>query len=268
MHTDNDLKAIKHFLDKKVVQFNTPEYIETDPIQVPHRFSRKEDIEISAFLTATIAWGNRKAIIKNAGRLMEFMDHAPGDFLMEADAEDWKRVEKFVHRTFNGNDCLFFLHSLKNIYTHHEGLEAVFTSGYNVDNTVFGALKHFREIFLSIPHDNRVTKHISSVVSNSSAKRLNMYLRWLVRSDENEVDFGLWNGIPMSALMLPLDVHSGNVSRALGLLRRTQNDWKAVEEITAILRTFDPADPVKYDYALFGIGVFKDTDFWEYVPGT
>ncbi|HLP04087.1 MAG TPA: TIGR02757 family protein [Paludibacter sp.] len=267
MPFNTEREETKHFLDHQTLRFNRPDFISSDPIQVPHRFSRKEDIEIAAFLTATIAWGQRKSIIANAIRLMGFMDNMPYDFLVEADPEDWERTAKFVHRTFNGSDCLFFLHSLKNIYTQHQGLEAVFTAGYQLDNTVFAALKHFRAVFLSIPHEARVEKHVSSVAANSSAKRLNMFLRWMVRNDENEVDFGLWKNIPTSALMLPLDVHSGNVSRSLGLLKRQQNDWKAVEEITAVLRSFDPVDPVKYDYALFGIGAFKDTGVLASVPG-
>ena len=188
---------------------------------------------------------------------MDMLDNSPYEFLMEADTSDWKRVSTFVHRTFNGNDCLFFLESLKNIYTNHSSLEDIFTDGYRSDQTVFSALKHFRKVFLSIPHDNHATKHISDVTANSSAKRLNMFLRWMVRSNENEVDFGLWKDIPTSALMLPLDVHTGDVARAYNLLNRKQNDWKAVEEITAILREFDPSDPIKYDFALFGIGVFE-----------
>jgi uncharacterized protein (TIGR02757 family) len=248
---------IKLFLDSRVLQYNSLDFIDSDPIQIPHRFTRKEDIEIAGFLTATISWGQRKSIINNANRLMDLMDNSPFEFIMEADDSDWKRVSKFVHRTFNGNDCLFFLESLKNIYMHHGGLESVFTTGYNVEKTSFSALKHFRDVFLSIPHDKHVTKHISDVTANSSAKRLNMFLRWMVRSNENEVDFGLWKDIPTSSLMLPLDVHTGNVARAYGLLNRKQNDWKAVEEITAVLREFDSSDPIKYDFALFGIGVFE-----------
>ena len=253
---------IKQLLDDRVLLYNRLDFIDSDPIQIPRRFSQKEDIEIAGFLTATISWGQRKSIINNANRLMDIMDNAPYDFLMENSFSsngnaDMERLKRFVHRTFNGNDCLFFLKSLQNIYTLHGGLEEVFTKGYRASGTAFGALQHFREIFLSTPHENRVRKHISDVTANSSAKRLNMFLRWMVRNDEQEVDFGLWENIPASALMLPLDVHTGDVARAYGLLNRKQNDWKAVEEITAILRTFDPFDPIKYDFALFGIGVFE-----------
>ena len=248
---------MKALLDDRVNRYNRIEFIETDPIQIPHRFTRKEDIEIAGFMTATISWGQRVSIIRNGKRLMELMDNSPFDFITGADEREFSIVLGFVHRTFNGNDCLFFLKSLKNIYQNHGGLEAVFTNGYNSDQTIFSALKHFRNIFLSIPHDNHVCKHISDVTTNSSAKRLNMFLRWMVRSDENEVDFGLWKGIQTSSLMLPLDVHTGDVARAYGLLKRNQNDWKAVEEITAVLREFDPIDPIKYDFGLFGIGAFE-----------
>lgn len=257
MNPTTDLSDIKRLLDSRVLQYNSLDFIDTDPIQIPHRFSKKEDIEIAGFLTATISWGQRKSIINNANKLMNFMDNLPHDFLLEADNADWKRVTKFVHRTFNGDDCLCFLKSLKNIYLNENGLETVFTEGYKKEYTAFSALKHFRKVFLSVPHDNHVTKHVSDVTANSSAKRLNMFLRWMVRDDWKEVDFGLWKNIPSSVLMLPLDVHTGDVARAYGLLNRKQNDWKAVEEITSILRTFDPFDPIKYDFALFGIGVFE-----------
>jgi len=252
-----NLSEIKSFLDSRVKKYNRLDFIKSDPIQIPHRFSKKEDIEIAAFLTATISWGQRKSIINNANRLMNLMDNSPHEFLMEAGNDDWQIIKRFVHRTFNGDDCLFFLESLKNIYMNHGGLENVFTQGFLFENTIFGALKHFRQAFISIPHDRHITKHISDVTANSSAKRLNMFLRWMVRNDEKDVDFGLWKKIPTSVLMLPLDVHTGNVARGLGLLERKQNDWKSVEEITNILRHFDENDPIKYDFALFGIGVFE-----------
>ena len=268
MIVPGNLQDIKLLLDSKVQEYNHIDFISTDPIQVPHRYSRKEDIEIAAFLTATISWGQRKSIINNANRLMEIMDNSPYEFLM---GKEYRRdsfvqsktvykpylngVADFVHRTFNSDDCLYFFESLRNIYLHYNGLEDVFTTGFHIEGTIYGSLKHFRDVFLSIPHANRIRKHISDVTTNSSAKRLNMFLRWMVRTDENEVDFGLWKDIPASALMLPLDVHSGNTARELGLLKRKQNDWKAVEEITSLLRLFDSSDPVKYDFALFGYGV-------------
>lgn len=252
---------LKALLDDRENQYNRINFINTDPIQIPHRFSRKEDIEIAGFLTASIAWGQRVSIIKNAKRLMELMDNSPFEFITEANENELSVVSGFVHRTFNDNDCRFFLNSLKNIYQNHAGLETVFSQGYALENSVYSSLKYFREIFLSVPHHNHGNKHISDVTANSSAKRLNMFLRWMVRSDKNEVDFGLWKRIPASALMLPLDVHTGDVARAYNLLNRKQNDWKAVEEITAVLRQFDPKDPIKYDFALFGIGAFEGKEF-------
>ncbi len=251
---------IKRLLDTKAKQYNCADFIDTDPIQIPHRFARKEDIEIAGILTATIAWGQRKSIINNADRLMRLMDNAPYDFVCNAEDSDLVSLAQFVHRTFNGNDCRFFIESLKNIYRNHNGLEGVFTKGFREGESVFAALHYFRKVFLSVPHEQRVRKHISDVAANSSAKRLNMFLRWMVRQDDTGVDFGLWNDISMSALMLPLDVHTGDVARAYGLLTRKQNDWKAVEEITAILRQFDPHDPIRYDFALFGIGAFDNEE--------
>jgi len=258
MIKSTDRSQIKKYLDSRIRQYNRLDFLDTDPVQIPHRFSRKEDIEIAGFLTATISWGQRKSIIKNANGLMELMDNSPYDFLLDGDNDDWERVALFVHRTFNGEDCRFFLESLKNIYLHHEGIESVFNKGYALDGSIYGSLKYFRSIFLSIAHPGHVAKHVSDVTANSGAKRLNMFLRWMVREDEMGVDFGLWKKIPASSLMLPLDVHTGEVARELGLLVRKQNDWKAVEEITSVLQTFDAADPVKYDYALFGIGVFEN----------
>ena len=254
---DSTLNDIKLLLDNRVNQYNNFEFIETDPIQIPHRFAKKEDIEIAGFLTATISWGQRKSIINNAKRLMEIMDNSPYDFVMESSDSEQETLQRFVHRTFNGNDCLFFLKSLKNIYLNHGGLENVFTTGFKIETSIFSALKYFRTVFLEIEYNQHVTKHISDVSANSSAKRLNMFLRWMVRKDENEVDFGIWKNIPMSALMLPLDVHTGNVGRAFGILQRKQNDWKAVEEITSVLRSFDLNDPIKYDYALFNYGLYE-----------
>lgn len=244
---------IKQLLDDAVAKYNHLSFIENDPIQIPHRFSRKEDIEIAGFFSASIAWGQRKTIIRNGWRLMERMDFAPYDFIREED--DFSPFSDFVHRTFNGTDCRFFLTSLKNIYKNHGGLEQVFTEGFRQDNTIYSALKHFRGVFLEIPHEARTRKHVPDVSARSSAKRLNMFLRWMVRKDDAGVDFGLWKNIPASALMLPLDVHTGNVGRNLGLITRKQNDWKTVEEITEVLRTFDADDPIKYDFALFGLGV-------------
>ncbi|MEN8117434.1 MAG: TIGR02757 family protein [Bacteroidota bacterium] len=250
------LADLKSFLDEKVVEFNKPSFIETDPIQVPKQFSEKENIEIAGFLTATISWGNRQAIIKNAMRLMAIMDFQPYDFITGASEQEKEKLRSFVHRTFNGDDCIYFIHSLQNIYKNHGGLQAVLEKGFQQDKTVKSALVYFYKIFFEM-RGERTRKHISNIQNGASGKRLNMFLRWMVRQDNKGVDFGLWKNIPASALMLPLDVHTGNVGRKLGLLQRKSNDWKAVEEITAALRDYDAEDPVKYDFALFGLGVFE-----------
>lgn len=247
---------LKEFLDEKAAKFNRHNFIETDPIQIPHGFSEKENIEIAAFLTATIAWGNRSSIIKNATKLMALMDNRPHDYVLNASETEKTQLLKFVHRTFNGRDCVYFVESLEIIYKNHGGLQSVFETGYRKDRTIKSALNHFYTTFFLLPGE-RTRKHVSNVNAGASAKRLNMFLRWMVRSDNCGVDFGLWNGIPASELLLPLDVHTGNVARKLGLLSRKQNDWKAVEEVTSRLRGFDAHDPVKYDYALFGLGAFE-----------
>jgi len=248
---------IKSFLDEKIQLFNRTEFIETDPIQVPALFTTKENIEIAGFLAATLAWGQRPTIIRNALKLATLMQNNPLEFLLNSSEEDWEVFQSFKHRTFNGTDCIYFLKSLKNIYLNHGGLEQVFTDGFRKENSIFSALVHFRKVFFELDHERRTEKHVSDVEKGAAAKRLNMYLRWMVRNDQGNVDFGLWKQIPASALMLPLDVHTGNVARKLGLLTRTQNDWRAVEEITAKLRKYDPEDPIKYDFALFGLGVFE-----------
>jgi uncharacterized protein (TIGR02757 family) len=248
-----DLKA---FLDEKTEQYNRPAFIGQDPIQVPKQFYRKENIEIAAFLTATISWGSRPTIIKNAFRLLSLMEFRPYDFIIELKPNDLQVFSSFVHRTFNGNDCIYFMQALKNLYLRHGGLQAVFESGYRSDYTVKSALIHFHSLFFEVPGE-RTRKHVANVGRGASGKRLNMFLRWMVRKDTHGVDFGIWNTIPASALMLPLDVHTGNVARKLGLITRKQNDWKAVEEVTGNLRKFDPDDPVKYDFALFGLGIYE-----------
>ncbi len=249
-------KDLKEFLDTKVEQYNNPKFIESDPIQIPHQFSKKEDIEIAAFLTSTIAWGKRQMIIKNANRMMEIMDNSPFDYVMNHSKIDLKKTNSFVHRTLNGIDFSFFIKSLQNIYQNHEGLEGIF-SLFLSDKNNKQTIHNFKNIFFEIPHQRRTTKHVSNPIKGSASKRINMFLRWLVRNDNAGVDFGLWNDIPMSKLSCPLDVHSGNVARKLGLLTRKQNDWKALEELDANLRKMDVNDPSKYDFALFGLGVFE-----------
>lgn len=248
---------IKDFLDSKFHQYNTPEFIETDPIQIPHGYTRKEDIEIAGFLASEIAWGKRSMIIRNAQNIMKAMDNAPYDFISNARNSDFERAANCGHRTFKGEDLIFFLKSLQNIYHNHKGLENVFLKGYETDNTVYSAIKYFREVFFEKEHLPRTRKHIANVEKKSSAKRLNMFLMWMVRNNSGGVHFGLWNKIPASELKMPLDVHSGNTARALGILTRKQNDWSAVIELTSKLSEFDKNDPVKYDFALFGLGVFE-----------
>ncbi len=257
MSVAQELIEIKDFLNEKVDKYNHPDFIETDPIQIPHLFSDKNDIEISAFFASTIAWGQRTTIIKNMQKLMALMDYNPYEFIMNSSEKDLDRFNHFKHRTFNGKDCRFFIRSIKNIYKNHEGLGSLFQEIYSKEKSIFETLIGFREVFFEIKHPERTQKHVSNVLKGASAKRLNMFLRWMVRKDNNGVDFGLWSKIPMSDLFLPLDVHTGNVARKLGLLKRKQNDWKAVKEVTEILRKFNPDDPIKYDFALFGLGVFE-----------
>jgi len=246
---------LQELLDEKFSEFNQQEFIETDPIQIPKLFADKKNIEISGFLAATIAWGNRKMIIRNSHRLIELMDNNPYDFIINHEERDLVILENFVHRTFNGLDCQFFVKSLKNIYINHNGLENLFIEGFKKHNNIKETLIDFRKVFFEIEHLQRTEKHLANVEKGSAAKRINMFLRWMVRKDKHGVDFGIWD-ITSSALMMPLDVHSGNVSRKLGLLNRKQNDWKAVAELTNNLKEFDSKDPVKYDFALFGMGVF------------
>lgn len=251
---------LKEFLDQKVIQYNTPDFIDSDPVQIPHLFSKKEDIEISGFLTATIAWGNRKSILKNSHRLMELMDMSPYEFVMNHEENDLETLENFVHRTFNSEDLKYFIKALNNIYSNHQGLELVFSKNAT-SNSLQPAIHEFKNIFFELPHQKRTEKHVSDPIKNSAAKRINMFLRWMVRNDHFGVDFGLWKSLHSSQLSCPLDVHSGNVARKLGLLKRKMNDAKALAELDANLRKMDPEDPVKYDFALFGLGVFEKGQF-------
>lgn len=247
---------LKVFLDEKVEQYNNPKFLEDDPLQIPHRFSKKEDIEISGFLTATIAWGNRKSIINNASKLMELLHNAPHDFVLNHTETDLEKLLPFVHRTLNGNDLHYFIQSLQNIYTNHNGLEAVFVQ-HQQEDSLQSAISRFKEVFFELPHQVRTMKHVSDPNKGSAAKRINMFLRWMVRSNNTGVDFGIWEQLKPGQLSCPLDVHSGNVARKLKLLKRKQNDAKALAELDESLRKLDPSDPVKYDFALFGLGVFE-----------
>lgn len=247
---------IQDFLDEKVAQYNRGSFIQSDPISIPHQFSKKEDIEIAGFLTATIAWGQRKTVLKNAQKMMDLMDRDPHQFILHHKPEDLKRFEGFVHRTFNAIDLQYFCRALQMIYREHNGLEALFANHATAKDTQM-AIHHFKQVFFSLDHLKRTQKHVSDPEKKSAAKRINMFLRWMVRKDETGVDFGLWNTISPAALSCPLDVHSGRVARRLSLLKRKQNDAKAVKQLDESLQKLDPSDPVKYDFALFGLGVFE-----------
>jgi len=247
---------LKTFLDDKVVEYNQPSFITSDPIQIPHQFTLKEDIEIAGFLAATIAWGNRTMIIKNANRMMELLDDSPFDFIMNHQEQDLKRFSGFVHRTFNSTDLIQFVKSLQHIYTNHNGLENTLAIK-DSSNSYKTAISSFKQVFFEVPHQSRTEKHVSNPLKGSAAKRINMFLRWMVRTDNCGVDFGIWKTHNPANLSCPLDVHSGNVARKLGLLNRKQNDWKALSELDTNLRKLDKSDPSKYDFALFGLGIFE-----------
>lgn len=247
---------LKEFLNTKVEQYNNTTFIESDPIQIPHQFSKKEDIEIAGFLTATIAWGNRKSIINNANKMMQLIEQTPHDFVINHNQKDLDSLQRFVHRTFNGQDFSQFIKSLHHIYKNYQGLETLFAKHAQPDSMQH-SIHHFKNVFFETPHQLRTQKHISDPLKNSAAKRINMFLRWMVRNDKNGVDFGIWKSLSPSQLSCPLDVHSGNVARKLGLLTRKQNDAKALHELDTALRQLDAKDPVKYDFALFGLGVFE-----------
>ena len=250
-------QEIFKFLDEKAEEFNHVNFIEFDPISIPHQFSLKQDIEISAFFAATIAWGNRKSIINSAQKMMNFMGNSPYDFVMNCTEKDFKKLEnKAVHRTFSGEDFKQFILNLKSIYTEFESLEQLFLLEKNEEN-YYHSIERFRTRFL-VKHFHRSQKHVSSPYKNSASKRLIMFLRWMVRDDKKGVDFGIWKNLEQKYLSIPLDVHTANISRKLGILNRKQNDWKAVEELDQIIRKYNEKDPAIYDFALFGLGVSKE----------
>lgn len=242
-----DANAIKEYLDEKVEQYNQRSFLEEDPISIPHQFTKKEDIEIIGFLVAIIAWGNRKSIIKSGNKLVEIMQGAPYDFIRQGDFSLGK--SDFVHRTFNAEDLSFFFKSLRHIYQVDGGLESAFPTKTSAQERI----SSFRKLFLSTEHSKRSEKHIANPFTGSSAKRINMYLRWMIRNDRKGVDFGIWEEHDMSSLYVPLDVHTANSARKLGLITRKANDWKALEELMSHLKLFCPEDPCKYDFALFGL---------------
>jgi uncharacterized protein (TIGR02757 family) len=246
---------IKDFLDEKFLIYNNIDFIKSDPIQIPHMFSNKKDIEISGFLTATIAWGQRKTIIKNSLKMMELLDNSPYDFIINSSEKDIHKLS-IKHRTFNEIDFRFFLKKLKHLYLEYDDMEELFFQNIEKNN-LHNSIHKLRSFFFKNDYPLRTTKHISDPLNGSACKRINMFLRWMVRKDNNGVDFGIWNKISPSILSCPLDIHSGSVARKLGILKRKQNDNKAVIELDNSLRIFDPKDPVKYDFSLFGLGVFE-----------
>lgn len=264
MEADREDKAyldsgdLQNLLDDRAIKYNNPDFIPDDPLSVPHLFEGRENIEISGFLAASIAWGQRRTIVRNARELISRMNNDPYSFIMNMEEEDLEVFNGFVHRTFLDVDCKYFMRSLQNIYRNYGGIGEIVQDNYQQTGSVKSALIAFRKVFFELPALARTSKHVADPQMNSSAKRLNMYLRWMVRKDKQGVDFGHWDRIDQADLFIPLDVHTGTVARKLGLLRRKQNDWKSVEELTEKLRLFDSRDPVKYDFALFGLGAFED----------
>lgn len=248
---------LRELLERLHDRYNRPEFIDDDPVSVPHRYTERADREVAGFFAATIAWGNRKAIVRSGHRIMGLMDDAPADFVRHASDRELAMLDRFVYRTFNGSDLRDFVLALRHLEAKFGGLGVFFEGRYEATGSIPQVLAEFRSEFFSGDHAPRCEKHLSSVLKGAACKRLCMFLRWMVRRDDRGVDFGLWRRIPMSALYLPLDVHTGDTSRALGLLTRRQNDWRAVEEITAVLRGIDPDDPVRFDFALFGMGIDK-----------
>ena len=245
---------LKEFLDEKVALYLRPDFVGDDPISIPHQFEKKEDIEISAFLSATIAWGRRAMIMKNAEHMMQIMDNSPYNFIMSASDKEIKNSLNFCHRTFQGIDLKTFILALRNIYQNHNGLEACF---YTSKEDMGEGISNFKKTFFSIEHPKRSEKHISDPLRGSAAKRLIMFLRWMVRSNKEGVDFGIWKSLNPAQLSCPLDVHTANVGRKLNLIKRKANDWKTVKELDVHLRNYCPEDPAKYDFALFGLGVYE-----------
>ncbi|MBS1550023.1 MAG: TIGR02757 family protein [Bacteroidetes bacterium] len=251
---------LRSFLDEKADQYNHVDFIQDDPIQIPHLFSKRQDIEIAGFLAATIAWGNRKSIIKDAYKMLDFMGHSPYDFVLNFKEDDLLKLsDKAIHRTFSAEDFKVFLLNLQSLYHSYKSMEDLFLVQDGETNCYY-AIERFRIEFLKENIGHRSQKHVASTYKNSSAKRLMMFLRWMVRNDNRGVDFGLWKNISPSVLSIPLDVHTGNISRKLNLIQRKQNDWKTVEELDVQLRQFNPEDPAIYDFALFGLGVSGDFD--------
>ena len=254
-----DLAKLKVLLDSKYEAYNKVSFIELDPVSIPHQFSNRQDIEIIGFWTAMLSWGQRKTIINKAQELCALMDYSPYQFIMGSSEVDLKGFTQFKHRTFNGDDALCFIYFFQEYYKNYESLEDVFIHADGSRKSIYEGITDLNKFFRTLPHFMpRTGKHIAQASKNSSCKRINMFLRWMVRKDDRGVDFGLWSRMDPSDLMIPLDVHVHRVARKLGLLKRDKYDWKAVVELTENLRLLDPSDPVKYDYALFGMGVIGE----------
>lgn len=255
MRSGYDLKL---FLDAKAEEFNNTSFIESDPVSIPHLFSKKQDIEIAGLFAAVLAWGQRKTIISKCRQLMEMMDNAPHDFIINHQEADLVQFEPFRHRTFNATDTLYFLAWLKEFYSKYESLEHAFNPGLKKGWDAEKSLVHFHNRFFALDFaPQRTKKHIATPARKSACKRLNMYLRWMVRKDNCGVDFGFWDSIGPSELVCPCDLHVDRVARKLGLIKRKQTDWLTALELTQELKKMDPEDPVKYDFALFGLGVME-----------
>ncbi|WP_298714841.1 TIGR02757 family protein [Chitinophaga sp.] len=256
--TTMKFQQLKEFLDAKAEHYDQPGFIGGDPISIPHRFTKLQDIEIAGLFAATLAWGNRTTIINKCTELMELFDHAPHDFIVNHDPRDRMKLMHFRHRTFNGLDLLYFVEFLQHYYSNMTSLEFAFCGhlhpeDVNVENALIG----FQKMFFAMEHPDRTRKHISTPARNSACKRLNMYLRWMVRPDKNGVDFGLWRQISPAQLVCPVDIHVSRVAARLGLIQSADANWKTAVELTSQLRLMDPSDPVKYDFALFGLGVIE-----------
>jgi len=252
-----NLSELKDFLDKKVDLYNNPSFIEDDPISIPHLFKIKQDIEIAGFWAAILAWGQRRTIINKCKELFEMMDFAPYDFVLNHSESDLKRLENFKHRTFNATDTLYFIHFFNHYYREHDSLESAFVLK-NTDEGVRNRLISFHHQFFALDdYPARTKKHVPTPERKSACKRINMFLRWMVRKDNKGVDFGIWNDINPSELICPCDLHVDRVARRLGLISRKQTDWQTALELTENLKKLDPTDPVKYDFALFGLGVIE-----------
>jgi uncharacterized protein (TIGR02757 family) len=250
---------IRQMLDEAALRYNTIAFIEDDPICIPHQFDMKEDIEIAGFFAAILSWGQRKTIIAKSKQLLDLMSNKPYDFLLNASDKELKAFQSFKHRTFNADDLLAIFNGLRMIYKYHGGLEKLMETGCQEKDTWQSIIK-LNQVIFSYPHLNRSRKHISNPETGSAAKRLHMFLRWMVRKDNKGVDFGIWKGIAPAQLLCPLDVHVAASARKLGLLNRRTNDRKTVDELTANLRLFDPVDPVRYDFALFGMSKYETTN--------